>query len=53
MKALVCKTWGLPETLLVEEGPDPVASAGQAVVQVYAAGVNFPDALIIHATVRH
>ena len=47
MKALVCKTWGLPETLLVEEGPDPVASAGQAVVQVYAAGVNFPDALII------
>jgi len=47
MKALVCRTFGLPETLVVEEVPEPVAGPGQAVVRVHAAGVNFPDALII------
>ena len=47
MKALVCKTWGPPETLVLEDRPDPVAGPGQAVIHVHAAGVNFPDALII------
>lgn len=47
MKALVCKTWGLPETLVLEDRADPVAGPGEAVVRVHAAGVNFPDALII------
>jgi NADPH2:quinone reductase len=47
MKALVCKAWGLPETLVVDDLPDPVAGPGQVVVRVHAAGVNFPDALII------
>ena len=43
----MCKTWGLPETLVLEDRTDPVAGPGQAVVCVHAAGVNFPDALII------
>jgi NADPH2:quinone reductase len=47
MKALVCKTWGLPETLALEDKTDPVAGPGQVVIRVHAAGVNFPDALII------
>jgi len=47
MKALVCSSWGLPETLVLEERTDPVAAPGQAVIRVHAAGVNFPDALII------
>ena len=47
MKALVCRTWGPPETLALEDRSDPVAGPGQAVVRVHAAGVNFPDALII------
>lgn len=47
MKALVCKTWGLPETLVLEDRTDPVAGPGEAVVRVHAAGVNFPDALLI------
>ncbi len=47
MKALICKAWGLPDTLVVEDLPDPVAGPGQAVVRVHAAGVNFPDALLI------
>ncbi|MDE2136671.1 MAG: NADPH:quinone oxidoreductase family protein [Gammaproteobacteria bacterium] len=47
MRALLCKAWGLPGTLVVEEVPDPVAAPGHVVVRVHAAGVNFPDALII------
>jgi NADPH:quinone reductase len=47
MKALLCKEWGLPETLVVEEVSDPVPDENQAVVRVHAAGVNFPDVLII------
>jgi len=47
MKALVCRQWGLPETLVLEDRADPVAGPGQAVIRVHAAGVNFPDALVI------
>jgi len=47
MKALVCKTWGLPETLAIEQMADPVAGPRQAVIRVHAAGVNFPDVLVI------
>ncbi|MEB0178423.1 NADPH:quinone oxidoreductase family protein, partial [Undibacterium sp. CCC3.4] len=32
MKAVLCKAWGLPDTLVVEELPDLVASAGQVVI---------------------
>ena len=47
MRALLCKAHGLPETLVVEDVPPPVAGPGQVVVRIDAAGVNFPDALII------
>jgi NADPH:quinone reductase len=47
MKAILCKTFGPPEKLVLEEVPAPRASAGQAVVDVKACGVNFPDTLII------
>ena len=47
MKALLCKRHGLPDTLVVEEVPDPVPAEGEVVVDVKAAGVNFPDVLII------
>ncbi len=48
MKAsVVCKNWGLPDTLVVDELPDLQAGAGQVVIKVEAAGVNFPDVLII------
>lgn len=47
MKAIVCKTWGLPDTLVVEELPDVTPAAGQVAIDVHAAGVNFPDVLII------
>ncbi|HSU63865.1 MAG TPA: NADPH:quinone oxidoreductase family protein [Burkholderiales bacterium] len=47
MKAVLCKQYGPPETLVVEELPSPRAGPGEAVVSVKAASVNFPDVLII------
>lgn len=47
MKALLCKQHGLPESLVVEDVPDLVPGENQAVLRVRAAGVNFPDVLII------
>ena len=47
MKAVVCKAWGLPETLVVEDLPDATPGPGQVAIDVKAAGVNFPDVLII------
>lgn len=47
MKAIVCKAWGLPDTLVVEDLPDVVPGPGQVAIDVKAAGVNFPDVLII------
>jgi NADPH2:quinone reductase len=47
MKAVVCNAWGLPDSLVIEERADLVAGKGQVVIAVEAAGVNFPDVLII------
>lgn len=47
MKALLCKEFGPPESLVVEEVPDPVAGPGQVVVDVHACGMTFPDLLMI------
>ncbi len=47
MKAVLCKQFGPPESLVVEELPSPKPGAGEVVVSVKAASVNFPDYLII------
>ena len=47
MRALVCKQYGSPDELVVEDLPDPVPGPGQLVVNVEAAGINFPDVLLI------
>src|SRR5947207_11200911 len=47
MKAVVCKQYGPPESLVLEELPSPKPGAGEVVVSVKAASVNFPDVLII------
>ena len=47
MKAVLCKELGPPEKLVVEDVPSLKAAKGQVVVSVKAAGVNFPDTLII------
>lgn len=47
MRAILCKSYGPPESLELEEVDDPVAGSGQAVVDVAACAVNFPDVLVI------
>jgi NADPH2:quinone reductase len=47
MRAVVCETWGGPELLRVREVPPPVPKPDQVLIKVHAAGVNFPDTLII------
>ena len=47
MKAVLCKQYGPPASLVVEDVPSLHAGKGEVVVQVHACGVNFPDTLII------
>jgi len=47
MKAVLSKEVGGPETLVLEELPDPVAGPCQVLIDVKACGVNYPDVLII------
>jgi NADPH:quinone reductase len=46
VRAVVLQAVGGPEQLVVEEVPEPEASAGRPVVDVRAAGVNFADVLV-------
>jgi NADPH2:quinone reductase len=47
MKAVVCKAWGPPESLVIEDRPALVAAPGNVVISVKAANVKFSDTLII------
>lgn len=47
MKAVVCRQFGPPDSLKVEELPSPRPGPGEVVVSVQAASLNFPDLLII------
>jgi NADPH2:quinone reductase len=47
MKALLSKSPGGPETLVLEDRPDPEPGPGEVVLRVKACGVNYPDVLII------
>ena len=47
MKAVMCKEWGPAEALVVEDVPAREPGPGEVRVRVRAAGVNFPDVLII------
>lgn len=47
MKAILCTEWGGPDRLQLAELPLPQPRAGEVRLRVLAAGVNFPDALII------
>ncbi|GAB3329867.1 NADPH:quinone oxidoreductase family protein [Larkinella ripae] len=47
MKAVLCRQYGPPETLTVEETESPKTARGKLVIRVKACGVNFPDTLMI------
>lgn len=47
MRAVICRSYGTPEDLVIDDVPDPVPGPGQLLVRVRAAAVNFPDVLFI------
>ena len=47
MRAVRCVVHGEPERLVVEELPAPAAGAGEVLVEVAAASVNYPDVLLV------
>lgn len=47
MKALVCNQFGTPALLQLVDAPPLQARPGEVVVTVKAAGINYPDTLII------
>ena len=47
MKAVMCHSYGPPENLVLEDIPDLEPGEDEAVVEVHAASLNFPDGLQI------
>ena len=47
MKAIVCREFGPPEKLVLEEVPEPTPGEGELVIESHASTVTFPDALMI------
>jgi NADPH:quinone reductase len=47
VKAVICREFGPIENLTVEDTTDPVPGAGEVLIDIHAAGVNFPDGLMV------
>jgi len=47
MKAVLCKSYGEPENLVMEDIPSPEPGPGEVLVDVHDSAVNFPDVLMI------
>ncbi len=47
MKALLCKQYGPPESLVIEDVPPPALGPGEVRIGIRACGVNYPDNLMI------
>lgn len=50
MRAVLVESFGDPETLVVRDVAEPVAGAGEVLVEVAASGVNFPDVMVVAGT---
>ncbi len=47
MRAVICRDFAPYDQLAIEVADDPVAGEGQLVIDIKAAGVNFPDILLV------
>lgn len=47
MRAVLCRAWGEPSTVEIEEVERPVPGASEVRISVRASGVNFADALMV------
>jgi len=50
MKAMLCRAWGAPDVLRLEDVPPPALRSGEVRIRVRAAGVNFADSLMVSGT---
>ncbi len=46
MRAVMCQSYGEPDSLVIDEVPEPEPGAGQVRVAIRAAGVNYVDGLL-------
>ena len=53
MRALLCEAHGPPESLVLRDIPIPEPRQGEVRIAVRAAGINFPDALVIQNLYQH
>jgi NADPH:quinone reductase len=47
MRAVICRSYGTPDDLVIDDVAELVPGPGQLLVRVHAAAVNFPDVLLI------
>ena len=47
VKAVLCKNFGSPKNLVIEDIVEPDLNCGQVRIEIKACGVNFPDLLMI------
>jgi NADPH:quinone reductase len=47
VRAALCRTYGGPEVVVVEDVPVPEVGAGQVRVRISVAALNFPDVLVV------
>ncbi|GHB38614.1 zinc-binding dehydrogenase [Mongoliitalea lutea] len=47
MKAIICESYGLPDSLVYKEVANPTPGEKEVIIEVAACAVNFPDVLII------
>jgi len=47
LKAIICNAFGPIDRLAWEERPDPSPGPGEVLIDIQAAGVNFPDGLMV------
>lgn len=53
MKSLILNKFGALDTLALEDRPSPVPGDSQVLVDVHAAGINFPDLMVIEGTYQN
>jgi NADPH2:quinone reductase len=47
VRAALCREYGPPEVVRIEDVPSPALGEGQARVRVHAAALNYPDVLVV------
>lgn len=53
MKAVLCRAFGKPETLTLEDVEDARPGPGEVLIDVVACALNFPDVLLVAGLYQH